>query len=193
MDHRQRRRARARRHERGQRRDPGDVDRQPRHPQGTHVNGRDIDLAYFQANTADNRLRAICTHTSNGVDQYHCMAAPTTLDVWRTAMFLGTVFESPRTRVIGVDGQVGPLLLSALDQLCSDGWLSQTACTNAVLAYETTNMGQGWYLHHHHHAHISLKSSSTFLPEDDACFVPGGCAADRKAVVHRPRGLHRVR
>ena len=36
----------------------------PGHPQGTHVNGNDIDLAYYQVNTANNYLR---THLAYGL------------------------------------------------------------------------------------------------------------------------------
>ncbi|MBA3455394.1 MAG: hypothetical protein H0T42_20040 [Deltaproteobacteria bacterium] len=173
---------------------PGTSIGSPGHPAGTHVNGNDIDLAYYQTGTANNRLRPICAHMNGTADAYHCVGAPDKLDVWRTALFLGAVFESPRTRVIGVDGKAGPLILSALDTLCDSGWLSQTACTNAVLAYEVTNMGQGWYLHHHHHAHISLKGLASFLPGDDGCFAPGGCAtSNSKSIPQLPSRLHRVR
>ncbi len=172
---------------------PGTSIGSPGHPAGTHLNGNDIDLAYYQTGTANNRLRPICTHMNGTADAYHCLSAPDKLDVWRTALFLGSVFESSRTRVIGVDGQAGPLILSALDTLCDSGWLTQTACTNAVLAYEVTNMGQGWYLHHHHHAHISLKGTS-FLAGDDGCFSPGGCApSSSKSLPQLPSRLHRVR
>ncbi len=172
---------------------PGTSINSPGHPAGTHVNGNDIDLAYYQTGTANNRLRPICTHMNGTTDAYHCLAAPDKLDVWRTALFLGAVFESPRTRVIGVDGKAGPMILSALDTLCDSGWLTQTACTNAVLAYEVTNMGQGWYMHHHHHAHISLKGTA-FLPGDDGCFAPGGCApSSSKSLSQLPSRLHRVR
>lgn len=171
---------------------PGTSINSPGHPAGTHTNGFDIDLGYYQTNTVDNRLRPICAHTTNGQEASHCTAQPDKLDVWRTAMFLGTVFESSRTRVIGVDGQAGPMLVSALDELCNTNWLSTTACNNIVLAYETTNGGQGWFYHHHHHAHISLKNA-TFLADDNFCFEPGGCASTNKSIPQRPRGVHRVR
>ncbi len=192
---------------------PGTSIGSPGHPANTHTSGYDIDLAYYQSGTANNRLRPICAHTSGGSDQYHCVSAPTTLDVWRTALFLGAVFESTRTRVIGVDGQAGPLLLSALNTLCANGWIEAGACNNIVLAYETTNTGQGWYYHHHHHAHISLKRVSSLVDDDaqvgdaaaahDGAAVhdhgpgcPGGdCAGDPrlKALPGREPGLHRLR
>ena len=165
---------------------PGTAVGSPGHPQGTHTNGYDIDLAYYQLGTADNRLRAICTHTnSSGQDVYHCTGEPTKLDIWRTAFFLGSVFESTRTRVIGVDGKAGPKLLSALATLCQNNWLSGASCGQVALAYETTNTGQGWYQFHHHHAHISLKKVA-FGPE-----LPEGNPLI-KSVPKRPAGIHRL-
>lgn len=169
---------------------PGTSIGSPGHPAGTHVNGYDIDLAYYQANTANNQLRPMCPYTANGQDQSHCVSAPTTLDVWRHALFLGAVFESSRTRVVGVDGKAGPLILSALDTLCDTGWLSQAACSNAVLAYETTDGGAGWYYFHHHHSHISLKTAA-FVSDETGCFGP--CANAHKALPGRNLTLHRVR
>jgi hypothetical protein len=131
---------------------PGTAINQPGHPPNTHTNGHDIDLAYYQQNTVDNKLRPICTHAD-----YHCTAPPHLMDTWRTALFLGYIFESKTTRVIGVDGQAGPMIKSAISQLCQDGWLDSFACSNAArLAYETVNMNYGWYYFHHHHAHISV-------------------------------------
>lgn len=171
---------------------PGTSIGSPGHPAGTHVNGFDIDLGYFQVGTANNQLRPICEHSSNGADQFHCVAPPTNLDVWRHAMFLGSVFESTRTRVVGVDGKVGPLLISAMNTLCSTGWLTATACGNITLAYEVTDTGQGWFFHHHHHSHISLKPAA-FAADDLAC-ASGSCnSTNAKRIERRPSSLHRVR
>jgi hypothetical protein len=162
---------------------PGTSIGDPGHPAGTHTNGFDIDLAYYQTGTSDNRLRPICDHTDGATDAYHCVAPPHLLDTWRTAMFLGSVFESDRTRVIGVDGQAGPLLQSAIGQLCEDDWLPAAACNNISLAYETTDTGLGWFHFHHHHAHISLLPASAAPP-------PSGAV---KALPGRPApGLHKV-
>jgi hypothetical protein len=68
---------------------PGTSIGSPGHPSGSHTNGYDMDIAYFQTTGTNNYLRAVCPHTSGGVDQYHCTAAPTILDVKRTALFLG--------------------------------------------------------------------------------------------------------
>ena len=134
---------------------PGTAIGSPGHPENTHTNGFDIDLGYYQINTTDNRLRPICTYAD-----YHCTAEPHLLDVWREAFFLGTMLESNRTRVIGIDGQAGPLIDAAYTELCNTGWLSSAACSNYRLAYATTPDNSGWYYFHHHHSHVSLCSGS---------------------------------
>lgn len=166
---------------------PGTSVGQPGHPANTHTNGSDIDLAYYQMGQVDNRLRPICEHTTNGVDQYHCVSEPTGLDAWRHAFFLGTVFESDKIRVIGVDGQVGPQVTSNISQLCTSGWLSGLSCGTVPLAYETTNMNQGWFEFHHHHSHLSWKTQgiAPFGTSQIQCLKPG--CPDLKA---KPRILH---
>ena len=140
---------------------PGTSTGRPGHPEGTHVNGHDMDIAYFQTGTADNRLRSVCPHTTGGSDAYHCTGEPVNLDPWRTALFLGLMHDSPNLRVIGVDGRVGPLVDSAMTQLCTAGYLRGTACRSSSrsITWETTDMGRGWYRFHHHHFHISISGS----------------------------------
>ncbi len=155
---------------------PGTAINSPGHPAGTHVNGRDIDIAYYQTATADNRMRPICPHVTNGKNQNHCVAAPTKLDVWRSAFFIGSLFESDRVRVIGVDGKVGPEIEAAMAELCDLGWLGKTACAKDALAYEVENKGAGWYYHHHHHLHVSLKKpgvAARKVPGSMECLVDG--------------------
>ena len=135
---------------------PGESIGSPGHPENTHTNGFDIDLGYFQVNTPDNKLRPICQHAD-----YHCTAQPHLLDTWRNALFLGALFESKRVRVVGMDGQVGPLMQAAFNQLCADGWIDSYACAHKPMAYETTNMNYGWYYFHHHHQHVSLCPGTT--------------------------------
>jgi hypothetical protein len=135
---------------------PGTSVGQPGHPKGTHTNGFDMDLGYYQQNTPDNKLRPICEHAN-----YHCTKAPHLLDTWRNALFLGFVFESQRVRVVGVDGQAGQLMTSAIGELCKLGWLDTFACNHVKLAYEVTDMGYGWYYFHHHHQHVSMCPGNT--------------------------------
>ncbi len=149
---------------------PGTSVGSPGHPAGTHVNGHDMDIGYYQVGTPDNKLRAICDHVVGGQDQYHCVNPPDKLDVWRTALFLAHMHDSHQLRVIGVDGQAGLMVTSAIQQLCSAGWYSGPACNNLKLAYEVTDGGSGWYLFHHHHFHISLNSWS---PKPAGFSLPG--------------------
>ncbi len=144
---------------------PGTREGQPGHPAGTHTNGRDMDIAYFQMTSPDNKLRVICPHSEGTQDQYHCTETPNNLDVWRSALFIGALLTSPQVRVLGVDGRAGPLIEAAMDQLCSDGWLPQSACMakNQKLAYEVTDGGAGWYHFHHHHFHISFNGTTQTL------------------------------
>lgn len=137
---------------------PGTSIGSPGHPAGTHVNGHDMDIAYYQVSTSDNRLRAVCEHVASGEDVYHCVSTPTLLDPWRTALFLGHLHASPNLRVIGVDGQVGPVVDAALRELCTGGWVSGAACTSPRTTYETTDMGRGWFRFHHHHLHVSVSA-----------------------------------
>lgn len=169
---------------------PGTAIGSPGHPDGTHVNGYDMDIAYFQNQPPDNKLRPVCDHVSGGKDQYHCVSEPWRLDLWRTALFLGALFDSPRTRVIGVDGKVGALSSQALLALCGNDWLPQKNC-NVVkayaLAYETVDTGKGWYHFHHHHLHVSLFSVGAGKPGGGAtidgmqCITPDCSPVDYPA------------
>ena len=166
---------------------PGTSIGQPGHPPNTHVNGYDMDIAYYQTKGTNNYLKAVCDYISNGQNAYHCVSEPHLLDVWRSALFVGALLTSARTRVIGVDGKVGPLIQQAMPGLCAAGWLPQQACValkSGKVAFETTNTGQGWFLHHHHHLHVSLYSvgsgkpgSGTSLCKTPDCSpVTTGCA-----------------
>ncbi|RLB47214.1 MAG: hypothetical protein DRJ42_25905 [Deltaproteobacteria bacterium] len=135
---------------------PGTSIGSPGHPDGTHVNGHDMDIGYYQVGTANNYLRPICEHMSGGVDQYHCVEEPHLLDPWRTSLFIAHLHINPNLRVIGIDGKAALLVESALTQLCSDGWVSTTACGSPKIAYELTDTGRFWFRFHHHHLHVSV-------------------------------------
>jgi hypothetical protein len=168
---------------------PGTSIGSPGHPAGTHTNGYDMDVAYYQVTSTNNYLRPICPYTTGGVDQNHCVAMPNNLDVWRDALFLGALFTSSRVRVIGVDGQVGPMIKQVMPTLCANGWLPQASCTALTkLAYETTDTGRGWFYFHHHHQHISLNSTSPLIYNpNDNCLVEDGCLIVEDA--HRLSGM----
>ena len=90
---------------------------------GTHVNGKDIDTAYYQLNTADNLGRPVGDHHVGCLDVNHLVSCPYALDVWRTALYIAYISEHPRVRAIGVDGQIGLALEDALDDLVDMGWI----------------------------------------------------------------------
>ncbi len=148
---------------------PGTSDGAPDHPPGTHENGLDIDLAYYQKphttwlaledfgiENKGNMLGVICNDTRFGINVFHCANEPYLLDPWRTAMFLAYLSEHPRIRVIGVDGRVGPVLDEVMEKLVAAGWLTAEERDHIPFVYETTQTGMGWYFHHQHHTHISL-------------------------------------
>ncbi|MBM4394312.1 MAG: hypothetical protein FJ087_01320 [Deltaproteobacteria bacterium] len=153
---------------------PGASIGEPGHPQGTHTMGYDIDVAYFQNTGANNYLRPICNHYVGNKEAYHCTSAPNILDVWRTALFMGALLTSSKTRVIGCDGKVGPLIEAAMPTLCAGGWLPQNACTKmpSQLAFEETDTGLGWYYFHHHHLHLSTKGSGRDATLAAQCITP---------------------
>ncbi len=172
---------------------PGTAVGQPGHPAGTHVNGHDIDIAYFQVNTADNRARPICEHTEGGGDAYHCTSAPHLLDPWRQAMFIGSLFEHPALRVIGCDGKAGPMIEAAIKTLCDGGWLSACSSSKNKLTYEVTDQGYGWYYFHQHHIHVSFKATNYSnaaiqKPSTSKCLIPG-CAINPLASYLQGFGL----
>tara|TARA_B100001989_G_scaffold229877_2_gene187544 strand:- start:1021 stop:1536 length:516 start_codon:yes stop_codon:yes gene_type:complete len=138
---------------------PADTSGRLRHPQGTHVKGNDIDLAYYQVNTPNNYLRAVCQHTTNGQDQYHCVAQPHLLDPVKTAYFLAKILEYGSVRVIGVDGKIGPLIEAEMTKLHQKGLIHKSILDqfkNGSVTWEETDKGRGWFRFHHHHAHISF-------------------------------------
>jgi len=157
---------------------PGSREDDPGHPAGSHLNGRDMDIAYFQLEGDDNHLRPVCEHRDpKGNYLQRCISEPDNLDVFRTAMFLAKLHDSDNLRIIGVDGQIGPLIEAAWERLCDEGWLDDDhpVCSGKdKLAYETVNRGNGWYKHHHHHFHISTYGGSS-EPADDGHNHHDGC------------------
>jgi hypothetical protein len=135
---------------------PGTSSGYLRHPAGSHTDGRDIDTAYYQLFAADNLLRPVGMHYDGYAEAYHLVGPPYALDPWRTALYVACLSEHPRLRVIGVDGQIGPVLEEALDTLVDLGWLDAGLRESIPLVYEEEDMGWGFYYFHHHHMHISM-------------------------------------
>lgn len=139
---------------------PADTSGRLRHPQNTHVNGNDVDIAYYQINQANNNLRAVCDHYTNGQDQYHCTKTPHILEPNRSAFFIAKLLESNAVRVIGVDGKIGPMISTAMQKLYQNGLISKTILdrfNQGTVTWEETDKGRGWYRFHHHHLHVSFR------------------------------------
>ncbi len=129
-----------------------------RHPPGSHANGVDIDVAYYQLGAKDNDPRPVCDETdASNTKVNHCTGPPNKLDLTRSTLFLGKVFESGRIRVAGVDGKIGPLMIKEAEALHKKRLITSRALRvlKKRLRWEITNTGQGWYLSHHHHVHVS--------------------------------------
>ncbi len=153
---------------------PGTSLGMPGHPPGTHENGFDIDIAYYQVGTANNRTRIICDDKGWwGGSANHCTTYPDKLDPWRQALFIGALFEHPELRLIGCDGKAGPMIEHALEVLCDNEWLSEQACSTSKLVYEEYYGPLGWYHWHHHHIHVSRNQVDDKSDGNRRCHIPG--------------------
>jgi hypothetical protein len=151
---------------------PGRQDDQLRHPEGTHVNGNDIDIAYYQ--TGSNNLgRSVCPE--NG---YFCTAEPDILDAERSAFFISRLMKSEHLRVIGVDTMIYTDLIAAASDLKNDGLLTYNDVQRmkSYLAY-----GDGWPFHQHH-LHFSWDWEDGWFDSesDQGCALPAGLEAPAK-------------
>jgi hypothetical protein len=150
-----------------------------RHPEKTHSQGGNIDVAYYQTGS-DNSARIICDAEGGSNDGYYC--EPTAVDthivdLQRTTYFIAKLSCLPdcnntRFRVAGVDHVIGPLLEETALQLNKDGIISHEEYNNLsnMLAY-----GEGWPFHHHH-IHLSFKwweTESTAMMSVDSLSI--GC------------------
>ena len=117
--------------------DVGDL----RHPEGTHIEGNDLDLSYYQTGP-DNLGREVCPH-----DGEYCTGPPDSLDAPRTAFLLTMLATSPELRVIGVDPQIRDAVEDAAWILVDDGMLEAEDVGHML---DNLASGEGWPRHHHH-------------------------------------------
>jgi len=125
---------------------PGRMVGQLRHPEGTHVEGNDIDIAYYQTGD-DNLGRSVCPE-----DGYFCTGDPDILDAERTVFFMSKLAESDKLRVLGVDPRIAAALKDEADTMEDDGVITTSDRNfffSGQLAY-----GDGWPFHQHH-MHLS--------------------------------------
>jgi hypothetical protein len=131
----------------------------PRHPETTHDQGGNIDIAYFQTDGTNNG-QIICGDGSVHADGY-CSPAATQkhiVDLPRQAYFMARLYHSPRTRVIGVDKVIAPLILGAAKELLGlpDGDPKKISEAEYQGFVSHMASGAGW-AYHHHHIHLSMR------------------------------------
>jgi len=140
---------------------PGAMVGSLRHPEGTHVEGNDIDLAYYQTGE-DNAGRSVCPH-----DNYFCTGDPHLLDARKSAFFIGKLMESDNIRVIGVDPAIASALRPAATALRDEGLMTDAAHGKF---WSHLASGDGWPFHQHH-MHVSWAWESGWEGRD----TPEGC------------------
>lgn len=142
---------------------PGRMRGQLRHPEGTHVYGNDIDIAYYSLSEGNGGKIVCPSH-----DNYFCTSAASDLDVDRTTFFMAKLVESDHVRVMGVDPEVAELVSEKAWEMRDDDLISNTqrGLVQGLMAY-----GDGWPFHHHH-IHLSWDWEDGFEGRSEA---PDGC------------------
>lgn len=166
---------------------PGyDVD-SPRHPESTHDQGGNIDIAYFQTD-GSNDGQIICGDGSKHEDGYCSSAAKRKhiVDLEREAFFMARLFRSPRTRVVGVDKVIAPFLSRTAARLNALPARDRRKITDDELASFSDRMayGEGWP-YHHHHIHLSMD----WWPRDAAAGGTPEASFAAPPAIHRSPAL----
>lgn len=125
---------------------PGRMVGQLRHPEGTHVDGNDIDISYYSLSEG-NEGKIVCPQN----DGYFCTGPASDLDVDRTTYFLAQLVENMNVRLTGVDPAVAELVNPRATEMEEEGLITreQRQRVQGLMAY-----GDGWPFHHHH-IHLS--------------------------------------
>lgn len=145
----------------------------PRHPESTHDQGGNIDIAYYQTD-ASSSAESVCGANNSDNDGYFCTSvANHIMDIPRTALFMTILANHPRIRVIGIDTLLAPLVQAGAADLKNQGVIT-AAQYNKLVAFMA--YGEGWPFHHHH-MHVSMKwwsqgvGNGYFVPKES----PVGC------------------
>jgi hypothetical protein len=161
----------------------------PRHPESTHDQGGNIDVAYYQTGK-DNHARVICDSKGGSNDGYFCTSVTNHIvDLPRTAFFMMKLAEYPRFRVAGADKLIAPLILAEAKSQKDKGWFTSSTYNTLVkkLAY-----GSGWEFHHHH-IHISFlwwnQTSALKVKKEPAT----GCGFRMPGDGPWPKELHKIK
>jgi len=165
---------------------------EPRHPESTHNQGGNIDIAYFQTDGSNNG-QIICGDGSEHADGYCSSAAAQkhVVDLPRQAYFMAKLYSSARTRVIGVDTVLAPLLESAAQELAGlpNGNPKKITADELKGFTDKLSYGDGWP-YHHHHIHLSLRWWSQ---DGQAQGSPAGSARAGNPAETSAPGLHTMR
>lgn len=133
----------------------------PRHPESTHDQGGNIDIAYFTTLAASGAIaynlpRIICDAQGGNHDGSFCNAGAAqthVVDLERQVYFMAKLYESSRLRVLGVDRVIGPILQAEATRQLGLGWITQASRD----AFQSKlGFGDGWPFQHHH-MHVSLR------------------------------------
>jgi len=163
----------------------------PRHPETTHDQGGNIDIAYYQTD-GDSSGSVVCGPNGSDHDGYFCTSVDrTVLDVPRTTYFIAQFNKHPRLRVIGVDKMLAPLIEAEAKKQRDAGWITPAVYQSLVnkLAY-----GDGWPFHHHH-MHVSMRWWSQDAAQPNGLVVQPepaiGCGYRRPGDGPWPRPISR--
>jgi hypothetical protein len=145
---------------------PGTDNGLPRHPAGTHMQGTDVDIAYFHTLAAGgqapfNDIRAICDANGGSHDELSCdpsAASTHIVDLPRQVSFLAKLLVSDRIRVVGVDEVIGPLLLAEADAQFEVNQITE-AEHNAFGTKLAFNPAAGW-VRLFQYMHVSFNSGA---------------------------------
>jgi len=125
----------------------------PRHPETTHDQGGNIDIAYYQTD-GDSSGDVVCGPNGSDSDGEYCTSvARTVMDVEKQTYFMAQLAKHPRLRAIGIDTLLAGLIKAEAQRQRDLGWFSSEVYERLVgsLAY-----GDGWP-YHQHHIHVSMR------------------------------------
>jgi len=139
----------------------------PRHPETTHDQGGNIDIAYYQTD-GNSSADVVCGPNNTATDGYFCTSVDNhIMDVPRVTYFMAMLNRHPRLRVIGVDTLLAPLIQAEALAQYQAGYFSADTYQSLL---STMAYGDGWPFHHHH-MHVSMR----WWSEDSA--MPGAVMA----------------
>ncbi len=154
------------------------------HPNGTHYEGANVDIAYFTVNTAEHpalgnmTYRQICCDAA--IDDWSCVCTDEKdpcaktdwgtckagsdkthiVDLPRTAMLIAKIAGSGRLRAMGIEAKIKPSIVAALTDLVAQGKVSETEKSKASLVMQSAEDHGSWVWHFNHlHASFCMNDA----------------------------------